>query len=80
MPTATATPTPAIGDQVRIYATSVTNVRTDDGRIELRRDRCLQPGVYTIVRENRHHDWTVRDSKFGCTHDVYRGDVEFVTA
>lgn len=70
------TTAPGIGDRVRIYQRSITNVRTPDGRIEVERWR--SPGAtgdYTIVRQNRHSDWTVRDAQFGCTHDVLREDV-----
>lgn len=66
-----------IGDTVRIYGRSTWNERTDDGRIVQRRARTLQPGLFVIVRENRHGDWTVSPVEHpGCTHDVFRDDVE----
>lgn len=61
---------PTIGDTVRIYARDVVN-----GHVM---GRVLQPGVYVIVRANRHGDWTVREVESGCTHDVFRDDVEFI--
>jgi hypothetical protein len=60
--------TPGIGDTVRIYARSLWNGESV---------RTLQRGEWVIVRENRHGDWTVRDTVYGCTHDVFRADVEF---
>jgi hypothetical protein len=60
-------PLPGIGDTVRIYHRERCN-----GEIV----RTLQRGEYVIARENRHGDWTVRDSVYGTTHDVFRADVE----
>jgi len=75
-----AGPPPGIGDTVRIYSRSHTNVRGADGRVEIRRERCgPSAGKFVIVRANRHGDWTVRDIDFGCTHDVFRDDVEHAT-
>jgi hypothetical protein len=74
-----ATTTPSVGDQVHIYVRSTTNVRQGD-RIVLERSRVLQRGLYRIVRENRHHDWTVTNVEFGGTFDVYRDDVELASA
>ena len=68
-----------VGDRVRIYIRSVTNVPMDDGSTAMACDRCLQPGVYSVVRANRHGDWTVRHNEFGYTVDVFRDDVELIS-
>jgi len=63
---------PHIGDTVRIYRNEIVN-----GRIV---GRALQPGEFVIARTNRHGDWTVRHVPTGCTHDVFRSDVELIPA
>uniref|UniRef100_UPI003F496D9E hypothetical protein n=1 Tax=Pseudonocardia sp. CA-138482 TaxID=3240023 RepID=UPI003F496D9E len=65
---------PGIGDRVLIYDRTVCNDPRGGGLI---RARVRQPGVFTIVRENRHGDWTVRDDRYGCIRDVLHDDVEF---
>lgn len=59
----------AVGDTVRIYHRAL-----GAGGVS----RTLQRGEYVIVRENRHGDWTVRDTACGMLHDVLRGDAEAV--
>jgi hypothetical protein len=76
-----AGPPPGIGDTVRIYDRSHTNVQGEDGRVEIRRERCGPSAEkFVIVRANRHGDWTVQDPTLGSTHDVFRPDVEHAEA